>query len=134
MYYMGSCVFRSIAILGLLLISIGTGGIKPCVLTFGDEQFRLPQQQEQLQRYVTKFMLVTGIGELVSTILTPVLRQNLHCFGRSTCYPLAFGLPAALMFAALGMTRSDLSRYEHLCRARFACTVLSSIAVDGIVT
>lgn len=32
--------------------------------------------------------------------ITPIIRQNVHCFGENNCYPLAFGLPAVLMFTA----------------------------------
>ena len=31
--------------IGLFLIAVGTGGIKPCVASFGGEQFKLPEQQ-----------------------------------------------------------------------------------------
>ena len=40
---------------------------------------------------------------MLSMFITPVLRQNVHCFGQDSCYPLAFGLPAALMVIALGV-------------------------------
>ena len=32
-------IFSAMAYIGLLLIAIGTGGIKPCVSSFGGEQF-----------------------------------------------------------------------------------------------
>lgn len=32
--------------------------------------------------------------------ITPILRQDVHCFGQESCYPLAFGLPAVLMLVA----------------------------------
>ena len=38
---------------------------------------------------------------MISTILTPVFRST-PCLGEAECYPLAFGVPAALMFVALG--------------------------------
>ena len=34
--------------IGLLLIAIGTGGIKPCVSAFGGDQFRADQVQDLL--------------------------------------------------------------------------------------
>ena len=37
------------ALVGLLLISIGTGGIKPCVSAFGGDQFK-PSQQHLMPR------------------------------------------------------------------------------------
>jgi len=95
-------IFRIIALLGLFLISVGTGGIKPCVFTFGGDQFRLPEQEKQLLHYTTKFTFAINVGALFSTFLTPELRQSVHCLGRDTCFPLAFGVPAVLMLTAIG--------------------------------
>jgi solute carrier family 15 oligopeptide transporter 1 len=36
-------------LIGLALIALGTGGIKPCVAAFGGDQFKLPEQERQLQ-------------------------------------------------------------------------------------
>jgi len=36
-------------LIGLALIALGTGGIKPCVSAFGGDQFEIPRQQKQLQ-------------------------------------------------------------------------------------
>eukprot|EP00102_Acyrthosiphon_pisum_P018742 XP_016655952.1 PREDICTED: peptide transporter family 2-like isoform X1 [Acyrthosiphon pisum] len=97
----GLDVQKIIALLGLFLISVGTGGIKPCVFTFGGDQFRLPEQEKQLLHYTTKFTFAINVGALFSTFLTPELRQSVHCLGRDTCFPLAFGVPAVLMLAAI---------------------------------
>jgi dipeptide/tripeptide permease len=35
----------ALSFVGLFLIAVGTGGIKPCVASFGGEQFKLPEQQ-----------------------------------------------------------------------------------------
>ena len=44
-------------------------------------------------------MNVTTInaGSLISTILTPQIREDVECFGDITCYSLVFGIPAILM-------------------------------------
>ncbi|XP_023243608.1 peptide transporter family 1-like isoform X2 [Centruroides sculpturatus] len=91
---------RPLTILGLLMIAVGTGGIKPCVSAFGGDQFK-PSQEKQLQRFFSLFYLSINAGSLLSTFLTPVLRADVHCFGNSTCFPLAFGVPAILMIVAL---------------------------------
>ena len=41
----------------------------------------------------------------ISTILTPILREDVECFGEDTCYSLAFGIPAILM--AIATVSSD---------------------------
>jgi len=88
------------SLIGLALIAIGTGGIKPCVSAFGGDQFKLPEQARQLQTFFSVFYFSINAGSLISTVLTPVLREDVECFGDDTCYSLAFGVPAILMFVA----------------------------------
>ncbi|XP_060881266.1 peptide transporter family 2-like isoform X2 [Metopolophium dirhodum] len=92
---------RFITIVGLICIALGTGGIKPCCYTFGGEQFQLPEQQDQLSQFFRRFLTGVYIGSLISTFLTPELRKNAQCFGRDTCFPLAFGLLSLLMTTAI---------------------------------
>lgn len=92
---------KSTTIIGLLLIAFGTGGIKPCTSAFGGDQFKLPEQAEQLVTFFSLFYCAINAGSLISTILTPILRQNVHCFGDQDCYSLAFGVPAILMIISI---------------------------------
>uniref|UniRef100_A0A8C5NEP0 Solute carrier family 15 member 1-like n=1 Tax=Gouania willdenowi TaxID=441366 RepID=A0A8C5NEP0_GOUWI len=78
------------SMVGLFLIALGTGGIKPCVAAFGGDQFGDHQQR---RTFFSVFYLCINGGSLLSTIITPILR--------GTCYSLAFGVPAALMVVAL---------------------------------
>ncbi|KAK9499518.1 hypothetical protein O3M35_002541 [Rhynocoris fuscipes] len=87
----------ALSAVGLLLIACGTGGIKPCVSSFGGDQFVLPQQEVQLQRFFSVFYFAINAGSVISCILTPVLREQVSCFGQDECYPVAFGVPAVLM-------------------------------------
>ena len=86
--------------IGIFLIAIGTGGIKPCVVALGADQFKLPQQAKALATYFAMFYASINIGSMVSTIAVPFLRR-VPCLGEETCFSLAFGLPAGLMFLAL---------------------------------
>uniref|UniRef100_A0A336KPU9 Oligopeptide transporter 1 n=2 Tax=Culicoides sonorensis TaxID=179676 RepID=A0A336KPU9_CULSO len=88
-------------VIGLLLIAVGTGGIKPCVSAFGGDQFKLPQQARQLETFFSLFYFAINAGSLISTSLTPVLREDVHCFGNNDCYSLAFGVPGALMIVSI---------------------------------
>ncbi|XP_025204920.1 peptide transporter family 1-like isoform X2 [Melanaphis sacchari] len=118
---------KTFTLLGLFFISMGTGGIKPCIFTFGGDQFQLPQQEKQLLRFTTKFIIAINIGSLISTFLTPELRQSVHCFGKDTCFPLAFGVPAILMLTAIAIFLCGKNMYvkkipEHNVIARtFGC-------------
>lgn len=99
-----------ISLTGLFLIALGTGGIKPCVSAFGGDQFVLPQQERQLTQFFSIFYFSINAGSLISTYVTPILRDNIHCFGND-CYSLAFGIPAILMLIALIMFLAGHSLY-----------------------
>lgn len=88
--------------IGLILISVGCGGIKPCVSAFGGDQFKLPEQAAQLTMFFSLFYFSINLGSAISTAVTPILRSDVHCFGGNDCYSLAFGVPAILMIIALG--------------------------------
>uniref|UniRef100_A0A8D8V3U9 Oligopeptide transporter 1 n=1 Tax=Cacopsylla melanoneura TaxID=428564 RepID=A0A8D8V3U9_9HEMI len=90
-----------LSLVGLLLIAIGTGGIKPCVSSFGGDQFILPQQQDQLDKFFSFFYFAINAGSLISTFITPIFREDLKCFGEDSCFPVAFGVPAALMLVSI---------------------------------
>jgi len=89
------------SLLGLLLIAIGTGGIKPCVVAFGGDQFKIPEQERQLQSFFSVFYFFINAGSLIGTAITPILREDVHCFGDESCFSLAFGVPGVLMALAV---------------------------------
>ncbi|KFV83955.1 Solute carrier family 15 member 1, partial [Struthio camelus australis] len=94
-------VHVALSIVGLILIALGTGGIKPCVAAFGGDQFE-DHQEKQRTRFFSIFYLSINAGSLISTILTPILRgEECGIHSKQRCYPLAFGVPAALMAVAL---------------------------------
>jgi len=91
------------SILGLCLIGIGTGGIKPCVSSFGADQLKTPSStslslsstedphrsemsEKFLRRYFSLFYFSINVGALISYIVSPMVR---HKFG----YGAAFFLP-----------------------------------------
>ncbi|KAJ1507887.1 hypothetical protein HMI54_015157 [Coelomomyces lativittatus] len=79
-------------IVGLGLLALGTGGIKPCVSAFGGDQLPV----SHLTLYFSWFYFAINSGSLVSMILTPLLRSH-ACLGHPHCFPLAFGVPSILM-------------------------------------
>uniref|UniRef100_A0A8C3G7N8 Solute carrier family 15 member 1 n=2 Tax=Cyclopterus lumpus TaxID=8103 RepID=A0A8C3G7N8_CYCLU len=90
-----------LSMVGLLLIALGTGGIKPCVAAFGGDQFG-EHQEKQRRTFFSVFYLCINGGSLLSTIITPILRaQECGIYSQQKCYSLAFGVPAALMVVAL---------------------------------
>ncbi|CAL8322032.1 unnamed protein product [Merluccius merluccius] len=90
-----------LSMVGLFLIALGTGGIKPCVAAFGGDQFE-DHQERQRSTFFSVFYLCINAGSLLSTIITPILRaQECGIYKQTKCYSLAFGVPAALMVVAL---------------------------------
>ncbi|XP_059416683.1 solute carrier family 15 member 1-like [Carassius carassius] len=91
----------AMSMLGLILIALGTGGIKPCVAAFGGDQFE-EHQEKQRSTFFSIFYLSINAGSLLSTLITPILRaQECGIYSKQSCFPLAFGVPAALMVVAL---------------------------------
>uniref|UniRef100_A0A3B4ZNG1 Solute carrier family 15 member 1-like n=1 Tax=Stegastes partitus TaxID=144197 RepID=A0A3B4ZNG1_9TELE len=91
----------ALSMVGLLLIALGTGGIKPCVAAFGGDQFS-DSQDKQRRTFFSVFYLCINGGSLLSTIITPIIRaQECGIHSKQSCYSLAFGVPAALMVVAL---------------------------------
>ncbi|XP_073707284.1 solute carrier family 15 member 1b [Garra rufa] len=91
----------ALSMVGLSLIALGTGGIKPCVAAFGGDQFE-DHQEKQRSTFFSIFYLSINGGSLLSTLITPILRaQECGIYAQSSCFPLAFGVPAALMAVAL---------------------------------
>uniref|UniRef100_A0A8C2JQK7 Solute carrier family 15 member 1a n=1 Tax=Cyprinus carpio TaxID=7962 RepID=A0A8C2JQK7_CYPCA len=101
----------ALSMLGLVLIALGTGGIKPCVAAFGGDQFQ-EHQSRQLNTFFSVFYLCINARSLLSTLITPVLRaQECGIHTQQQCYPLAFGVPAALMVVSLVVFISGSGMY-----------------------
>ena len=65
--------------IGLFLIALGTGGIKPCVSAFGGDQFT-SDQTHLLQSFFSVFYFAINAGSLLSMLITPVLRGNVKLY------------------------------------------------------
>ena len=77
---------------GLSLISLGAGGIKPCVSAHVGDQFG-KTNSHLLEKVFSWFYLSINLGAFISTMLTPLL---LKYYGSH----IAFGIPGILMFIA----------------------------------
>ncbi|HET7117609.1 MAG TPA: POT family MFS transporter [Hanamia sp.] len=74
---------------GLLLITIGAGGIKPCVSANVGDQFD-HTNQSLISKMFNWFYFSINVGAFFSTLLTPFLYQRLGA-------KVAFGVPGVLM-------------------------------------
>uniref|UniRef100_F6VJT7 Solute carrier family 15 member 2 n=1 Tax=Ciona intestinalis TaxID=7719 RepID=F6VJT7_CIOIN len=95
-----------LSMFGLFFIAVGTGGIKPCVSSFGGDQFK-PGQSYIRKQFFSLFYFAINAGSLISTFVTPIFRADVNCYPNETgpefdqCFALAFGVPGALMVVAL---------------------------------
>jgi POT family proton-dependent oligopeptide transporter len=92
--------------LGLFLISVGSGGIKPCVGANVGDQFG--RANWHLTKKVFQFFYMSvNAGSFASTILTPYLLVR---FGAD----VAFGVPGVLMFVATAIFWAGRYQFVHV--------------------
>ena len=92
--------------LGLGLIALGAGGIKPCVSSHLGDQFG-QRNQGLLSRAFSWFYFAINLGAFVSSLATPWL---LHRYGSS----VAFGVPGVLMLLATLVFWAGRHRFVHI--------------------
>jgi dipeptide/tripeptide permease len=87
-YCLGNLVMAYVAIptsspsivglaVGLGLLALGTGGIKPCVSAFGGDQFH-ESDTWKLASFFSMFYFAINMGSVLSMIVTPILRSDVH--------------------------------------------------------
>ena len=91
---------------GLLLIAVGSGGIKPCVSAHVGDQFGR-QNQHLLNKVFGWFYFSINLGAFASTLLTPWLLKH---FGPG----LAFGVPGVLMLIATWVFWLGRRKFIHV--------------------
>jgi peptide/histidine transporter 3/4 len=87
----------SVFFFGLYLIALGTGGIKPCVSSFGADQFDDTDPKERVKKgsFFNWFYFSINIGAFVSSSLIVWIQDNRG-------WGLGFGIPALFMGVAIG--------------------------------
>lgn len=90
-------------LVGLTLIAVGSGGIKPCVSAHLGDQYRDGRHGLISEGY-SLFYISINLGAFLSTLLTPLLLQ---WYGPQ----VAFGVPGALMAVATFVFWRGRSRY-----------------------
>ncbi|MGE0607500.1 MAG: POT family MFS transporter [Pirellulales bacterium] len=92
--------------IGLGLIAVGSGGIKPCVSSHVGDQFG-KSNEHLLERVFSWFYFAINFGAAFSTLLTPIL---LTSFGPH----VAFGIPGILMALATLVFWIGRNRFVHI--------------------
>jgi dipeptide/tripeptide permease len=81
----------------LTLTSLGTGGIKPCVSTFGADQLGysgVTPSPAATESYFYLFYFTMNVGSTAATLLIPAVRTHVS-------YAAAFALPAFLLLLSI---------------------------------
>ncbi|XVF02961.1 hypothetical protein REPUB_Repub04eG0219400 [Reevesia pubescens] len=92
---------------GLYLIALGSGGIKPCLSSFGADQFDDTDPKERLTKgsFFNWYYFSVNIGALISSSLLVWVQDNIG-------WGLGFGIPALSMGLANGSFFSDAALYR----------------------
>lgn len=90
------------------LIAIGTGGIKPCVSSFGADQFDEEDDREVVKKYAffNWFFFAINMGALLGiTLLVYVQQEKGFSWG--------FGIPTITMFISIIILVAGFSNYRY---------------------
>ena len=96
--------------IGLGLIAIGSGGIKPCVSAHVGDQFG-ESNKHLMSNVFSWFYFSINFGSTFATLLIPYL---LRALGKDVGPHVAFGLPGALMFLATFLFWSGRGKFVHI--------------------
>lgn len=83
-----------------MVIFSSLGAIRSNLVSFGADQYRMPDESEQLKVYFSLQMVIIKCGSFIGRILTPTLREDVKCLGENDCYALAFGIPTIAIILA----------------------------------
>lgn len=84
-----------------MIITFGDGCLVTLLPTFGAEQYKATEVKS-IDWFFSLFYFMYNCGSIISRFVSPILREDVKCFGNDDCFPLAFGLPAILMTIVTG--------------------------------
>ncbi|XP_070015256.1 protein NRT1/ PTR FAMILY 8.2-like [Nicotiana sylvestris] len=92
----------------LYLIALGTGGIKPCVSTFGADQFDESDKKESQKKYAffNWFFFAINMGALLGITLLVFVQQEKG-------WTWGFAVPTAAMFASIVILVAGFTKYRY---------------------
>ncbi|KAG9453922.1 hypothetical protein H6P81_006826 [Aristolochia fimbriata] len=113
--------------IALYLIALGTGGIKPCVSSFGADQFDDNDEKEKKTKssYFNWFYFSINIGALIASSVLVWIQMNVG-------WGWGFGIPAVAMAIALMFFLSGTPMYRRQKPGGSPLTRLAQVIVAAI--
>lgn len=117
----------AICFLALYLIALGTGGIKPCVSSYGADQFDDADEEEEKHKssFFNWFYFSINIGSLIAASVLVYVQDNVG-FG------WGFGVPAVAMAIAVVSFFSGTRLYRNQKPAGSPITRLCQVVVASL--
>lgn len=84
------------------------------LVAFGADQYVLPNEAKGIELYFSLQMLCIKFGSLLGRTTTPILREDVKCFGGEGCYFLGFGLPSLAILLAFFAILIGKSTFVHI--------------------
>ncbi|XP_039145725.1 LOW QUALITY PROTEIN: protein NRT1/ PTR FAMILY 8.1-like [Dioscorea cayenensis subsp. rotundata] len=120
-------VQSAVVFVALYLIALGTGGIKPCVSSFGADQFDESDQSEKKSKssFFNWFYFTINIGALIASSVLVWIQMNVG-------WGWGFGIPAIVMAIAVISFFSGTQLYRHQMPGGSPLTRMAQVIVSAI--
>uniref|UniRef100_A0A0E0B747 Uncharacterized protein n=2 Tax=Oryza glumipatula TaxID=40148 RepID=A0A0E0B747_9ORYZ len=126
-YNNGDDIRRVVAYLGLYLIALGAGGIKPCMSALGADQFDGADPVERVTKgsFFNYYYFSNNMGTLLSTTVLVWVQDNIG-------WGLGFATPMLLMGFGLSMFVAGRRVYRYRKLGRSPLTRVSQVVVAAV--
>ncbi len=121
--YLGTCTRASttqmfVLYLSLYAIALGLGGVRPCLSTFGADQFDMesPKEKVQLARFFNWYYLAFVSGSIFSATLVVYLYTSVSWAWAFGCMAIAMTLGSLLFLLGTPLYRHHLPSGSPLTR------------------
>jgi peptide/histidine transporter 3/4 len=121
--YLGTCKQASstqmfVLYLSLYTIALGVGGVRPCLSTFGADQFDMenPKEKLQLARFFNWYYLAYTLGSVFSATLVVYLYTSVSWAWAFGCLTIAMALANLLFLLGTPLYRHHLPSGSPLTR------------------
>lgn len=84
-------------------MAIADGCLKPLNRTYGAYQYH-PTEIKSIALFFVLYYFVFNCGSITSRLVSPILRQDVKCFGNDDCFTMAFGIPGICMILVAILT------------------------------